>query len=91
MRGGGFGGARFARVPGGARFAVIRGSGFRHGFHRHGFRRFAPFAVGLGWPYYNEYYYDGYYDNYPYDEGCYDLRRVPTRYGWRWQRVYVCS
>ncbi len=76
---------------GGARFA---NAGFRHGgFGRHHrFRHFVPFAVGFGVPYYyNNYYYDDYYAGYPYDEGCYELTQVPTPYGWRWRRVYVCG
>jgi hypothetical protein len=44
-----------------------------------GFRTFA-----FGFP---DYSYDyGYYD-----DGCYQLRRVPTPFGWRWRRVWVCD
>jgi len=89
MQGGGFSGSRFAVPSGGARFANVGGAGFRHAghfrHHRH-FRNFAPFAIGFGVPYYNDYYYAGY----PYDD-CYRTMRVPTRYGWRWRQVYVCS
>jgi hypothetical protein len=37
-------------------------------------------------------FYPG-YDYYAYDDdaGCYQLRHVPTRYGWRWLRVWVCD
>ena len=73
---------------GGARFA---NAGFRHGrFGHHHHRRFVPFGVGFGFPYYyNNYYYDNYYAGY--DEGCYQLTQVPTPYGWTWRRVYVCG
>jgi hypothetical protein len=27
---------------------------------------------------------------YYYDDGCYQPQQVPTRWGWRWQRVWVC-
>jgi hypothetical protein len=37
-------------------------------------------------------YYPGYdYNTYDYNDGCYQLREVPTRYGWRWRRVWVCD
>jgi hypothetical protein len=39
-------------------------------------------------------FYPGYnysYSDYDYDPGCYQLRQVHTRYGWRWQQVWVCS
>lgn len=70
---------------GGARFAGGWNRSFA--FRRHHFRRFAPFAVGfgLGWPYaYSDYGYYGYGD-------CYQLMQVPTPYGWRLRRVYVCG
>ena len=89
--GGGFAGARFAAMPG-ARFAGVPGAAFRgvhfhdgRFFHHRHFRNF--FAVGFGAPYY---YDDYYYAGYPYDN-CYQTMRVPTRYGWRWRQVYVCS
>ena len=44
----------------------------------------APFAFGFGSPGYD-------YDYYYYDDSCYQLGRVPTRYGWRWRRVWVCA
>ncbi|EKS41300.1 MAG: hypothetical protein ACJAVZ_000328 [Afipia broomeae] len=96
MHGGGFSGPRFAAAPGMARFAAMPGggarfanAGFHHGRFWHHHRRFAPFAVGFGFPYYyDNYYYDDYYG---YDEGCYQLTQVPTPYGWRWRRVYVCG
>ena len=94
-----------AITPGMAGRAAFWGSGFRGGFHHHGFhRRFFPVFVGAGlgdYGYYDDYYpYDsGYYD-YPYvgydngysDTGCYTVRqRVHTSYGWRLRRVQVCS
>jgi hypothetical protein len=48
------------------------------------------FAFGF-YPGYDYGYYDnGYYDN-GYDDGCYQARQVPTRYGLRWRRVWVCD
>jgi hypothetical protein len=86
--GGGFSGARMPAISG-ARFAGVSGARFHRGhFHhpRH-FRNFVPFAVGFGVPYYYDNYY---YAGYPYDD-CYQTMQVPTRYGWRWRQVYVCS
>jgi hypothetical protein len=90
-----FGGARF--VGPGARFAAApfaprgmhiaglhHGPFFHHGHffhHRHHFRRF---AIGFIGPY-------SYYDYPYYYDDCYQLRHVPTRYGWRWVRVNVCG
>jgi len=57
---------------------------FHHGHffhHRHHFRRF---AIGFSGP-------DSYYDYPYYYDDCYQLRQVPTRYGWRWVRVNVCD
>lgn len=77
MSGGGMGGARFAGMHDG---------GFHNGFHHH-FRRFSPFFVGFGVPY----YYDDYYNaGYSYDD-CYRLRHVHTRYGWRWRSINICG
>jgi hypothetical protein len=99
MHGGGFSGSRFAAGPGAARFAAMPGgsarfgsAGFRHGhFGHHGrFRHFAPFAVGFGAPYLYNDYDDGYYAG-GYDDSCYQLRQVHTRYGWRWRQIDVCS
>lgn len=96
-RGGGFSGSRFAAGP--ARFAAMPGggtrfanAGFRHGHYGHHgrFRHFAPFAVGFGAPYFYDDYYDGYYAG-GYDDSCYQVRRVHTRYGWLWRQVDVCS
>lgn len=37
-------------------------------------------------------FYPGYdYDAYDYDNSCYRMRQVHTRYGWRWLRVWVCD
>ena len=85
-------GARFAAVPGMGRTTGFAGRPF-HGHFGHGrhFRRFAPFFVGFGVPYfYNTYYDDYYYANYPYDD-CYRVIRVHTRYGWRLRQVDVCG
>lgn len=80
--GGGFSGARVAAMPG-ARFAGVTSAGFRGGHFHHRHHHFRKFiAVGFGAPYY--------YASYPYDD-CYKILRVPTRYGWRWRQVYVCS
>jgi hypothetical protein len=43
-------------------------------------RRFGTFALGSDYDYYDYY-----------DDGCYQWGQVPTRFGWRWQRVWVCS
>ncbi len=77
----------------GTRFAGIQGRGaghFGHGHHHGHFRHFSPFFAGFGGPYYDD-YYDDYADGYPYGSNCYELQHVHTRYGWRWQRVDVCS
>ncbi len=44
---------------------------------------------GFGFGIYPGYDY-GYYD-YGYNDGCYQVRRVLTRYGWRLRRVWVCD
>jgi hypothetical protein len=65
-------------------------SGGRRNFdgrhHHHRGRNFAFGVVPFG-------FYDGYYNDYAYDYGddCYRLRRVHTRYGWRWRRIDVCG
>jgi hypothetical protein len=46
---------------------------------------------GFAFGFYPGYNYDYDYDYYNSDYGCYQLRQVPTRYGWRWQRVWVCD
>jgi|APCry1669192647_1035423.scaffolds.fasta_scaffold27566_2 hypothetical protein len=92
--GGGFHGGGFAMGGrgmsgggmGGARFAAMHGAGFHGGFHHH-FRRFSPFFIGVGVPYY---YDDYYYAGYSYDD-CYRLTRVHTRYGWHWRRIDICG
>jgi hypothetical protein len=46
--------------------------------------RFRSFAFG----------FPGYYSDYDYDYNdysCFQVRQVPTRYGWRWRRVWVCD
>lgn len=53
----------------------------RHHHHRRGF------AFGVV-PFYGDYYNDYAYD---YNDDCYQLRRVHTRYGWRWRRIDVCG
>ncbi|WP_315834422.1 hypothetical protein [Bradyrhizobium prioriisuperbiae] len=84
LRAGGFGMGRPAGVirPMAAGSFVgggmrVAGPGYRH--HHHHFRRFA--FVGP---------YTGYWD-YPSTDGCYQVRRVLTSYGWRWRRVDVCN
>lgn len=76
---GGFGATRFAAVPGRTGFSGISGRGFHH---RHHFRNFAFFGIGV--PY-------AYADYYPYDDYCYERVRVRTYHGWRWRHVYVCG
>jgi hypothetical protein len=49
-----------------------------------GFRGFRGPSFAFGYPGYDYYASD-------YDDGCYQLREVPTRYGWRWLRVWVCD
>jgi hypothetical protein len=53
--------------------------GFHHGFGFHG-RFFGPGIGFYGYPY-------AYYG----DDGCYQFRRVPTPWGWRLRRVWVCG
>ena len=57
-----------------------RGVAFHHHHHRGVFfgPRFGYY--GYGYPYY------AYYDN-----GCSQWLRVPTRYGWRLRRAWVCG
>jgi hypothetical protein len=52
--------------------------GHHHRHHRNGFAFFGGVYDG------------GYYPDYSYYD-CYDWRRVHTRHGWRWRRVYVCD
>jgi hypothetical protein len=66
-------------VPGRTGFSGISGRGFHH---RHHFRNFAFFGIGV--PY-------AYADYYPYDDYCYERVRVRTYHGWRWRHVYVCG
>jgi hypothetical protein len=59
-----------------------------HGRHDHDGRFRGPnFAFGF-YPGY-DYGYNSYYDDY--DPGCYQLRQVHTRYGWRLRQVWVCD
>ena len=51
-----------------------RAAGRQFRHHRHHRRFFVVTAA--------PYYY--------YDDGCYQLQQVPTRWGWRWQRVWLC-
>jgi hypothetical protein len=53
--------------------------------HRH-HRHFRGPVVTFGAPYY---YYNDY--AYAYDDDCYELRPVATRYGIQYRRVYVCG
>ena len=43
---------------------------------------------GPGWGFYG---YPYAYGPGPYYGGCYQVRRVPTPYGLRWRRVWVCG
>ena len=79
--------------PKGGRYSGNYGSGpkynggYRYGDRgdRHHHRRgFAFFGSPFG--FYDDYAYYPYYDN-----GCYQMRRVHTRYGWQWRQVYVCG
>ena len=72
------------RGPGAGRSGFNAGihNNFRGAFHGRGFRgngfarfRAAPFVFG---------------NTYAYDDGCWQLRRVPTHWGWQWRRVWVC-
>jgi hypothetical protein len=89
-RGGGGGGGRGAGAIGGGfrgGGGGFRGGGFRGGgFRGRGFRGAAfGFGLGLGYPYYDPYYYDD-------DGACYLVRRrVMTPYGWRIRPVEVCN
>ena len=55
-----------------------------HG-HDHDGRFRGNFAFGF----YPGYDYNAY--DYDYDPGCYQLRQVHTRYGWRWRQIWVCD
>jgi hypothetical protein len=76
--GGHFGGGGPHMGGGGPHFGG-GGPHFGGGFHGRGFG--PGFAFGFGGPYYDYGYDDG---------GCYVVRRVPTRFGWRLRRVWVC-
>lgn len=63
----------------------------------------APYYYDYGYPYdasyydddyyggYNDGYYPASYSGYYNGDGCYRLRRVYTRYGWRTRQVNVCQ
>jgi hypothetical protein len=84
---------------GGSSFGGFRGGGFHgHGFHGRGFGNRFAFGTGLGYGFYDPYYYDGYgypyasSDSYAESDGCYVVqRRVHTAHGWRRQPVQVCG
>jgi hypothetical protein len=79
--GGGFGAARFAAMPSRTGFGGMSAGGFQHHhFHHRHFRNFVSFGIVAPYA----------YADYPYDD-CYDLVRVRTHHGWRWQRIYVCG
>jgi hypothetical protein len=62
--------------------ASARWHGGGHGgWHGGGWR-------GPGWGFYG---YPYAYGPGPYYGGCYQVRRVPTPYGWRWRRVWICG
>ena len=91
--GGGFGGGGFhgGNMAGGFHggFGGFRGSGlYGHGFHGRGFGNRFAFGTGLGYGFYDPYYYDSYAEG----DGCYVVqRRVHTAHGWRRQPVQVCG
>ena len=67
FHGGGFGGGGFhggnmaGGFHGGSSFGGFRGSGFYgHGFHGRGFGNRFAFGTGLGYGFYDPYYYDDY-------------------------------
>jgi hypothetical protein len=97
-RGGAFNGGNRAAFNGGDNMSFRENSrmgrmdhghehGREHGRDHDGRFRGPNFAFGFGYP---DYYGSDYYYN-NYDDGCYELREVPTRYGWRWRRVWVCD
>jgi hypothetical protein len=57
---------------------------------RGGRPRGSNFAFGF-YPGYDSGYNDYSYSDYGYDPGCYQMRRLHTRSGWRWQQVWVCN
>jgi hypothetical protein len=68
--------------------ATPRGSGAWSGGHRRGRHHIRGGAVALGFA--APYYYD-YATPYYADDDCYELRQVPTAWGWQYRRVYVCD
>ena len=107
--GGGFGGGGFhggnlaGGFHGGSSFGGFRGGGFHgQGFHGRGFGSRFALGTGLGYGFYDPYYYDDYSDGYGYpnassdsyaeSDGCYVVqRRVHTAHGWHRQPVQVCG
>ncbi|HZP77339.1 MAG TPA: sulfur globule protein precursor [Pseudolabrys sp.] len=59
--------------------ASARWGGHWHGGWHRGWGWGGGFYPYAAYPYYGPYY-----------GGCYRVRRVPTPWGWRWRRVWVC-
>lgn len=78
--------AALASTPAAARWG---GWGFHHDFHRGSFVR-NPFVVRHPF-FFHRHFFAGpvLIDSDEY--GCWRLRRVPTVWGWRWRRVWVCG
>jgi hypothetical protein len=70
------------------RGVVIRSGRYRGRRYvvRRGRRHYPYVALGFGLPYLGYYGYP-----YDYDDDCYALGRVWTRYGWRYTWLYVCD
>jgi len=66
------------------------GHGFHHGFFFHRSVAFHhPFVLGRPF-FFRRHFFAGpvLIDD---DYGCWRVRRVPTIWGWRWRRVWVCG
>jgi hypothetical protein len=70
---------------GGRKFSGGSRKGGGHHHHGHGHHKKGFAVVGVPFGFYDDYAY------YPNDYGCYQVRRVHTRHGWQWRRVYVCD
>jgi hypothetical protein len=64
-----------AAIPTGASAAWHGHGGWHGGWRGPGWGFYGPYAYGPG----------------PFYGGCYRVRRVPTPYGLRWRRVWVCG
>jgi hypothetical protein len=93
-----FGGRLSGRVSGSPTFQSNRSissfgtgrtfSGGRRDFGRDRDRHHRGRDFVFGGVVYDDYYNDNAYD---YNDDCYQVRRVRTRYGWRWRRIDVCG